>query len=277
MKCTVLMDNQGSSPFHTEHGLSFYVEVGETRFLLDAGSSGRFALNAELLGISLEDIDFAVLSHGHFDHSDGFRTFFRKNPTAPLYLREEAVGAYFSFTSGSPKFVGMHKDLDTTRFHPIKETIFPRSPEISFLSQPIQGEVRRKEEDFYKIKKGWDDFIPDTFQHQQTCVIQEQTQLILLNSCCHGNILSIIRNILQTYPHYKTFSLIGGLHLLTDSHGNPHFSPESVSELGENLLKLGLNQLYTGHCTSSLAFSLLRQPLGDRLHSFSSGFSFSLV
>lgn len=276
MISTVLIDNQGESGFLTEHGLSFHIQVGETKFLLDAGSSGRFAQNAKNLDIALSDLDFAVLSHGHYDHSDGFRVFFQENTKAPLYLREEAMLGYFSFSSGAPKFVGMHKSLNSSRFIFVKEDIHPLTEKIFLISHPSPHKNQKKGEEVYKVKRGWDDFIPDTFAHQQTCVIQEESQLILFNSCCHGDLEEIVVDILEKFPKYQKFSLVGGLHLLTDSQGNPRFSTDYVRNLSKSLRNLGLEGLYTGHCTSPQAFSLLKEGLGENLHRLASGKKFQL-
>ena len=89
MKTVILIDNIGDDVLTGEWGLSFYIEYRDRKILLDAGGiSGAFAGNAEKLGIPLEEVDAAVLSHAHYDHADGMSTFFRLNDHAKLYLRE---------------------------------------------------------------------------------------------------------------------------------------------------------------------------------------------
>ena len=63
MRATVLVDNIGNDTIQGEWGLSFYIEYGDRKLLLDAGASGLFAENAQKLGLSLEEVDYAVLSH----------------------------------------------------------------------------------------------------------------------------------------------------------------------------------------------------------------------
>ena len=91
MRIVVLAENTTcSEQFTCEHGLSLLIETEREKILFDAGQTDLFAENAEKLGISLNDIDFAILSHGHFDHSGGMLTFLRQNQTAPLYIHREA-------------------------------------------------------------------------------------------------------------------------------------------------------------------------------------------
>ena len=51
LRITVLMENTAREGLEAEHGLSFFLEYRGRRFLLDAGSSGRFADNAQKLGV----------------------------------------------------------------------------------------------------------------------------------------------------------------------------------------------------------------------------------
>lgn len=277
MTVTVLMENSAEKGFLKEHGLSYHIKSQEKSLLLDAGSSGRFVKNAKKSNISLEAVDFAVLSHCHYDHSDGFRNFFQENPQAPLYLRQEALGGgFFSFSSGHPKFVGMHKEVEenfSSRLHPVSLECVPIVEDHIFLvAQPTTLHKNQKGgEDVYVKKSGWDQFSADDFSHQQSLVVLEKDHLFLFNSCFHGDILEIVQHVLDFFPAYPHFTLFGGLHLPTNQEGSPLFSTDYAKDLGKNLQNMGLSQLYTGHCTSSLAFSLLKESLTNQLLPLSSG------
>ncbi len=94
MKIQVLIDNIasccGPRKLFGEWGLSVYVEFEGKRYLLDTGASHLFAKNAGLMGVDLSKIDMGILSHAHFDHSDGMARFFALNKIAPFYLRKGA-------------------------------------------------------------------------------------------------------------------------------------------------------------------------------------------
>ena len=70
---TVLVDNTTLTDhdFCGEAGLSFLLETAGKKILFDTGLSGLFLTNAEKMEISLQDLDFLVLSHGHIDHTGG--------------------------------------------------------------------------------------------------------------------------------------------------------------------------------------------------------------
>ena len=79
MKLVVLEENTACCPGVTaEHGLSLYLETGETRILFDMGQTAAFAENAAALGIDLSQVDFAVISHGHYDHTGGLSRFLER-------------------------------------------------------------------------------------------------------------------------------------------------------------------------------------------------------
>ena len=75
MKITVLTENTISKnaeisklPLQGEHGLSLFIQTQNKNILFDMGQTNLFAKNASLLGINLQTVDFAILSHGHYDH-----------------------------------------------------------------------------------------------------------------------------------------------------------------------------------------------------------------
>ena len=81
MKATVLVDNISCNELAGEWGLSIYIEYGDKKILLDTGASELFLENAEKMGVSIKEVDYAVLSHAHYDHSNGMKAFFENNVT----------------------------------------------------------------------------------------------------------------------------------------------------------------------------------------------------
>ena len=75
MKIVTLIENTAPENLIAEWGLSLLIEYRGKRYLLDAGGSKRCAENADRLGVPLSEVDAAILSHAHFDHSGGLEAF----------------------------------------------------------------------------------------------------------------------------------------------------------------------------------------------------------
>lgn len=141
LRITVLMENTAREGLEAEHGLSFFLEYRGRRFLLDAGSSGRFADNAQKLGVDLDGVELAALSHGHYDHADGLRAFFALNDRAPVYIRPQVGEAYYSKSGGSPRFVGIHREIwegFRDRFVPV-DGLYPLCPGAWLAPETVRG------------------------------------------------------------------------------------------------------------------------------------------
>ena len=91
MQVKILIENTAAAPFVGEHGLSLYIRHNNTEILLDAGMSGEFLKNAALMDCPVETVDNAVLSHGHFDHADGFPALFECNGKVKVYARSAVM------------------------------------------------------------------------------------------------------------------------------------------------------------------------------------------
>ena len=105
MKIWTLMENTAAEGnFCAEHGLSFYIETKKHKILFDAGQTEAFAENSKKLGIDLNQVDVAVLSHGHYDHGGGLLRFLELNEKAPVYVSPGAFGEHYNGTKNISGF-----------------------------------------------------------------------------------------------------------------------------------------------------------------------------
>ena len=111
LNMTVLIDNIATEPLCCEWGLSIFIEADEKKILLDTGASELFVSNAKLLNISLEDVDFAVLSHAHYDHADGMPAFFSYNSKAEFLLSSKSHENCYGMEDGKLKYVGIQPGI----------------------------------------------------------------------------------------------------------------------------------------------------------------------
>ncbi len=73
LQITTLIENMqdDAGELICEHGLSLYIEFAGRKILFDTGQTGEFLPNARKLGKNVADVDYIVISHGHYDHSGG--------------------------------------------------------------------------------------------------------------------------------------------------------------------------------------------------------------
>lgn len=273
MKITVLIENQPSGNLCAEHGLSLAIEYRKKHYLLDTGASDAFIKNAKKLGISLSEIDSAFLSHGHYDHSGGYEAFFAQNQKAKVYAKEEIQEACYSGSDSSRNYIGIPEELlehYRDRFILIKEDC-EIEPGIWLISHKSKdGSKRGIRAHMYRKKN--ERFFPDDFAHEQSLVFETAKGLVLLNSCSHGGIESIVTEVNQALSPKKVFAVLGGFHLKgassLDSLGVPK---EEVEQMGPSLLSMGVEEIYTGHCTGFAAYEILKTSCGSHLHDLKTG------
>lgn len=249
MNVTVLIENCSPQGLVHEHGLSLHLTYRGRSYLLDGGSSGRFAENAGALGIDLGTVDAAVLSHGHYDHADGLAAFLEANAAAKVYARPAVQEPDYFKLGPIRKSIGVNPNL------------FARSlSRFDFADGPRE------------LCPGLH-LVPDAVPHEQSLVAETAQGLVVFNSCCHAGADRIVRDILSRFPGRRVFALLGGFHLMgplgVKTLGVP---PEAVQALARALTEeLGVEQVYTGHCTGAPAFQLLKEALGERLHPLDTG------
>lgn len=274
MTVTVLMENTAPEGLACEHGLSVYIEHEGRRYLLDAGSSDALLQNAARLGADLTLVDTAVLSHGHYDHSGGFPAFLEQNHTAPLYLRVQAEeetcradGTYI----GIPEELREHGD----RLHRVtgRETL---APGVFLLPHTTVGLADRgKAARLFRRKDG--ELLPDDFSHEQTLVFVTPGGLVLFSSCSHAGADTVTIEAMDAFPGLPVRAFFGGFHLKgRGGDATLGVSPEEARALGRRLLALGVEDIWTGHCTGVPAYALLKEVLGQRLHPLSTGLRVSI-
>lgn len=265
MKATVLIDNISHGELHKQWGLSFYIEHGENKILLDTGSSDAFFKNALSLGIELENVDYGVLSHAHYDHSDGIGTFLDKNKKAVFCLsencKENCYGKRWIFS----KYIGIKKGLMkrySDRIRYIKG-FCELCDGVYLLPHCTEGLEKLGKQTGIYIKEGRR-LVPDSFTHEQSLVVKTDKGLVIFNSCSHGGADNIINETAHFFPDEKIYALIGGFHLYKSDEGR-------VRELAKNIKKTGIEMIYTGHCTGEKAFGILKDELGDKAVQLYSG------
>ena len=260
MKAVVLVDNISQGDISGEWGLSIYIEYQEKKILLDTGASDLFVKNAAKLNKELQKVDYAVLSHAHYDHADGMRAFYQNNQRAAFYLQKGSEENCYMKKWIFHKYIGLPKGiLEEYRDRIIfAEGDYSLCQGVSLIPHKTAGlsEIGRRNCMYVRSKSGWK---PDDFSHEQSLVFETAEGLVIFNSCSHGGADNIINEIKETYPGQKIRALIGGFHICN--------RPEAeVRALGQRIKETGIEEIYTGHCTGKKAFEILKEELGTAVH-----------
>ena len=306
MKITVLLENSTPNDrLHSTHGLSLMVEANGKHVLFDMGPDGSFLENARKMGVNPAQVDFAILSHGHFDHGGGLQAFLEETETsgaaalpatasleackagetakAPrVYVHERAFEAHRANTPMGLKDIGVNPDLaasfpqrivacgDATR---IDEgfLLFAAVPmtELAPKSNVVLLECTKPENPTDDPA----DYQPDAFAHEQNLLVVEDGKAVLISGCAHCGIVNIMRKA-ENLAGGPLHAVVGGFHLMNPASGSVE-DPEAVAQIAA-FLKSRPTRYYTFHCTGMAAYSLLRDHLGNQINYLYTGSSVEL-
>lgn len=271
MRITVLVENTGPSEFKIEHGLSLYIEFNDKKYLLDAGPSDSFFKNAHALSIDLDCVDKAVLSHGHYDHGDGFMVFLNQYKDKVVYGAKNIFDDYYSGSGGSVHYIGLSSKLKQmkNRFN-----IISKDTKIDEKIYLILDDVSNTKEIGVqkKLYKKVDDVLqPDNFNHELSLVFDTPKGLVICNSCSHAGLESIVDNIKKRL-NKPVYAYVGGLHMKsTKNHiETSSFTEEQIQNLCIFIEK-NIQYVLTGHCTGNVSYDLLKKYLKDRIDFLTTG------
>lgn len=266
MRAKILIDNITNDNLLAEWGLAIFLDYEGHKILLDTGASETFAANARTLGLPLNEVEFGVLSHAHYDHSDGLSCFFQENQKAKFYIRKGAgENCYSGKNPFFKKYIGIRRGIlkeyaDRIVYAEGKLEVMPG---VFLLPHgtPGLGAVGKRAGMYVKIH-GF--YVPDSFAHEQSLIFRTEKGLVIFNSCSHGGADNIIRETEAAFPGEPIEAMIGGFHLFRSTD-------EEVRAFAGRVRATGIGRIYTGHCTGDHAFALLKEELGDAVKQLYTG------
>ena len=242
MKIVCLAENTSTNEnIGAEHGLCLYIEANGQKLLFDMGQTDLFLKNAKNLGVDISAVDFAILSHGHYDHGGGLLAFLAQNKTAPVYINSNAFGDYYN---GTQKYIGLDKNLaKSDRVVFCDDELLIKQGFSLFSCNQNQKEYNLGS--FGLTQKQNENFIDDPFLHEQYLLIEENGKKVLISGCSHKGILNIAK-------WFSPNVLVGGF----------HFSKLPLDDTLANYAKI-LDSYqtcyYTCHCTGQEQFDYMKQ------------------
>ncbi|WP_297418282.1 MBL fold metallo-hydrolase [Clostridium sp.] len=264
LKITTLIENNSdkNNILYSEHGLSLYIEINEKKILFDTGQSGDFIKNAEKLKIDLNDLDFVVLSHGHYDHSGGFGKlaeninisfkliigsgFFNKK-----YKLIEDEKYKFNGNSFDEEFINQ-TNISVTN---IDEDILNITEDVMvFLNFERKNDFEFLNRKFY-VKKN-DEYVLDDFSDEIVLGIKHEKGLVIIVGCSHVGLVNILETIIKR-TGMPICAVVGGSHLIEADEQRLNNTINYLKEKNIRIFRLS-------HCTGNSAVEKLKSEFGKR-------------
>ncbi len=187
IKLTILIDdlNESESDYILSYGFSVLIEIEDKKLLFDAGTKIEPLLNnLKKYGLKPSSIDALILSHNHYDHTDGAFGILSENYDLPVYV---------------------HKDWNI----PVK---------YQGKKIPTKNLIINKKGRIIEELKGiylTDSYFSSDYGgiYEQACYIKTKDAYILLCGCCHPGLNNFLKDRKKLFfPLNSKLHLIGGLH-----------------------------------------------------------------
>jgi len=268
----IIMDDKAESDvFQKEKGLSILVRAHYTKkdlnILFDTSITGKKVLsNAEKMNLDFSEVSYIVLSHKHWDHTDGLLEILRARDDwisvlhgRKFFKPSIAVDPYLRHTTKMPflrrKIVEL-KGMLTPIWNPTE-----LAPGI-FLSGkiPLVTEFEAPPPKYRILPQ----MVQDEMEEELSLIVNLRDELIVVNGCSHRGVVNAVKHAISVTGVPNVRALIGGLHLVA-------VSEKRVARTIEELARLRVKEFYIGHCTGEKAIKQFKSAFGDVVHRTRSG------
>ncbi|OPJ59561.1 MBL fold metallo-hydrolase [Clostridium oryzae] len=263
-KITTLIENNPDDnlKLYNEHGLSLYLEINDIRILFDTGQSGDFVKNAELLNIDLLNLDYVFLSHGHYDHSGGFRAFVDKVKVSyKLIIGKKFFNSKYKCAEGrSYKYNGNSFDEkfvneNNISIKYIEEDMFNINKEIMVFSNFRRSNEFELINKKFKVKQK-EGYCQDDFSDEIVLGVKTDKGFVIIVGCSHIGIVNILDTIMER-TNMQIYGVVGGTHLVEADEARLNATLSFFKE--KNIQVLGLS-----HCTGEKAIEEIGHQFGKK-------------
>jgi len=283
LKITILAEDSVlyESPYLGQHGVSFLLEgiSGEKRknILIDVGQNSKALLhNMKIMGISPSIIDAVVLTHCHYDHTQGITTMVRQIGKRDLsVIAHTDIFRLHFITEPYHRLVGIMPGDS-------RDEIERAGGKISLSKKPVMimpgimttGEVPRRN-DFEKVGIALKtiekrNIVDDGMLDDISLVANVKDRgLVIITGCSHAGIVNIARYAIEVTGVNSIEAIIGGLHLVDAAD-------EVINRTVEELDAMNVSWISAGHCTGFKAQAKIYRTFGERFSPLHTGMEFNI-
>lgn len=255
MRVVTLVENEKErEDLRSAHGLSLYIEHKDKKILFDIGPGNQYLKNAKKLGINLKDVDYLVISHGHYDHGRGIAKFLRYNKKVKVFVSKNAFGKKYKIYKKVYLPIGIKKPLFKSRIEFIEHDMKIENGIKIYADIPVTEQIIKDETLLMKNKNG---YLDDTFDHEIYLVLYGNKSKVLFSGCSHKGIETIIDTI-EAQERKPFTAVVAGMHF---SHYDSADLRQTIylEQLGEKLSLKPNVEYYSGHCTGEDAYFELKR------------------
>ena len=276
LKITTLIENEQDDcgELHYEHGLSLYIEFNGKKILFDTGQTGAFADNAKKLGKELQDVDFVIVSHGHYDHSGGVMRLAKEiGKETRLYIGEEFFDRkykkiedaendkYYKY-NGNPfseeeleeTYLKVHRITDDITWLDDKIVIFKNFKQCNSFEKTNPKFFVECAENIPQSSN--ENLTQDFFNDEVVLGLVTEKGLVVVAGCSHIGIVNILSNIIERVD-IPVYSVLGGTHLVEADEYRLEYTAEAFR-------KMKLQQIAVSHCTGEQGIEVIRREFGEK-------------
>lgn len=250
-------DNEGC--LLNEYGLSLYVEAYGKSILFDTGQSGSFIENAKKMNTDLSKLNYVILSHGHYDHTGGFKKLIEGfgNSFTVLVGQGFFEEKYYLNSHGVYKYIG--NSFDEEYVHEKGILVKCIKDDITYIEESIMIFSNfTKKNDFelpsnkFIVKHG-SDYTLDSFSDEIALGVKFKDKLIIILGCSHIGVVNIIKTIMER-TKLPVYGVVGGTHLI---EADEFRLEKTISFFKENNIKI----IGVSHCTGNPAIEAIKNEL----------------
>lgn len=237
------------SSLRGEHGFSIHLKCNDLNVLFDTGQSDLYLQNATKLGVNLENVDWIVFSHHHYDHVDGLKHFaFHQNKKIKLLAQKYAFYQRVDDVNSLSDAELLEKyDVMVADSEPID-----LNEQLIFLARIPRLNNFECQSSFYdeKVILPSGELEEDLYLEDSALIYKSFDEIVVITGCSHSGICNIVHYAKQVADRkwgiLKVKSVIGGLHLID---ADPDFLQKTLDLLKE----YGVSEVYPCHCTDLAA------------------------
>jgi len=256
LKITVLTEDSVlyESHYLGQHGVSFLLEGAKgsdvMRILVDVGQNSQALLNnMKLMNISPSIIDAVVLTHCHYDHTQGTARMLKEIGRRDIQvIAHPDIFRPNFLTEPYLRHVGIMPGDSREEIEKAGGSLFLTKDSLILMPGIMTtGEVKRRT-DFEEVGialktiengKAKDDQMLDDIS---VVANVKGKGLVIVTGCSHAGIVNIAKHAIELTGCGKIEAIVGGLHLID--------APDArIKRTVEELSKLNVAWICAGHCT----------------------------